>query len=154
MKVRKKKGFTLIEILIATVTVMIVILAAGMSLVVAHRLLGKAWKMVNLQRDASFAMFVLEQQAKEGTRVTVQSGGTAATIYDINNSWVSFSFMSVTNELQRQFEGKPPHTMIGNVENLLFTVQENRLEIYMELKKDDLITHLASTVMMRNYGLL
>ena len=154
MKVRRNKGFTLVEILIAVLASAIVILAAATCLVIGHRILGRAWRMTNLQRDASFAMFVLEQHAKEGTKATVQNGGTAATIYDINNSWMSFSFLSVTNELQRQAEGQPPQTIIGNVENLLFTVQENRLEIYMELKKDDLMTHLASTVTMRNYGLL
>ncbi|MBN2594457.1 MAG: prepilin-type N-terminal cleavage/methylation domain-containing protein [Sedimentisphaerales bacterium] len=164
MKARRSKGFTLVEILIAVLASAIVILAAATCLVIGHRILGKAWRMTILQRDAALVMDMLVRPVKECTSTEIHEGGRTIIVSDRFGSWQSFSFRPEENEIYRQFEEQEPYPMLQSlprldttgpcrVENLIFNVQENRLEIYMELKKDDLITHLASTVTMRNYGL-
>jgi len=153
---KSRRGATLVELLIVVLITMIVLLSIGSGLVAGHRYWNEAWKEVNLQRDASYAMYMISRPIKEATNAAVESDDSALTIDNISGGQITFSLESETPEakmLQRQIAGLNPQKIIGNVEDLEFIVDGNIVRIYIQLKRDDLELFLASTIMMRNYGL-
>jgi len=151
MKTKIQKGFTLVEVLIAIITGLIVLLAAGMVTVTGHRTWNEAWKKVNLQRDASYAMLRISSTIKAGKSAKVEGDGKALTIYR-DADWVRFSLAPGTKNLNCQFEGKPETIINNKTEYLNFNVEGNTVGVDLKLKEDNLQTHFTSTVMMRNYG--
>ena len=145
------------ELLTVVVITMIVFLSVGAGLYAGHRYWNEAWEQVNLQRDASYAMNIITRPIKKATNATVSDDDDSVlTIENQHGSRITFSLESDTPEtkkLQRQISESHPHKIIGNVEDLVFNVDGNRVRIYIQLKKDDLDLSLASTIMMRNYGL-
>jgi prepilin-type N-terminal cleavage/methylation domain-containing protein len=153
MKANNQKGFTLIEVLIVVVMSLIVILAVGAVLVAGNKFWNKAWKMAELQRDAYYAMLRLSHPIKEGTNAEVQND-TDVKIYGRDGGWIRFFLVPGTNELQCEIPGQNLQTINGNVENVQFSIIDNNtVTIDLNLEKDNLLIHIASTVMMRNYGL-
>jgi len=147
----------MVELLIVVIITMIVLLSIGSGLVAGHNYWNEAWKEVNLQRDASYAMNIITRPIKEATNATVgEDDDSVLTIDRQDGGRITFSMASETpetNRLQRQIAGFNPQKIIGNVEDLVFNVDGNRVRIYIQLKQDDLELSLASTIMMRNYGL-
>lgn len=153
MKAKKRKGFTLTEVVIAMGISTIVILAGGVVLVASHVRWNKAWDDVNLQRDASYTMLELTHSIRACAAATVESNGTAIRIYDRNGEWELFCLGSGADNIQHQIEGQNPRTIIDrNLESLQFDVESNRIIIDLKLKKDSQEINLVSTVLMRNYG--
>jgi hypothetical protein len=67
---------------------------------------------------------------------------------------VKYTFDADADSLEYEIQGQSALTLIdGYVENLGFTVEDNKVGINLTLKKSDLEVHLDSTVQMRNYGL-
>jgi type II secretory pathway component PulJ len=152
-----RRGITLVELMIVVVITMIVFLSIGSGLVAGQRCWNRAWKKVNLQRDASYAMNIMSRPIKGATSVTVaEDDDSVLTIDSLGGGRTTFSLESDTPEtkkLQRQFAEANPHKIIGNVEDVVFVVDGNRVRIFIRLKQEDIEVALASTVMMRNYGL-
>ena len=148
---------TLVELLIVALLSLIVLLSVGSGLVAGNRYWNEAWKKVNLQRDASYALNIITHPLKEATKATVaEDDDSVLTIDNYSGGQVTFSLASDTqqaNRLQRQFAEANPQKIIGNVEDLVFVVDGNRVRIFIRLRQDDIEVALASTVMMRNYGL-
>lgn len=148
---------TLVELLIVALLSLIVLLSVGSGLVAGNRYWNEAWKKVNLQRDASYALNIITHPLKEATKATVaEDDDSVLTIDNYSGGRVTFSLASDTqqaNRLQRQFAEANPQKIIGNVEDLVFVVDGNRVRIFIRLRQDDIEVALASTVMMRNYGL-
>ena len=154
MKTKSQKGLTLIELMIAIVAGTILVLAAGIVLFIGHTSWNKAWKKVNLQREASYAMLSMSRSVKAATSAQVEDDGKAVVIYGDGDS-IRFSHVvdANDNDLTYQIGLEQPQTIInGKVEYLQFNVQGNKVTIDLKLKEDDVQTHFVSTVMMRNYG--
>ncbi len=152
MEAKSQKGFTLVELMIAMTAGTILVLVAGMVLVVGQTSWNNAWKRVNLQRDASYAMLVMNRSIRAATSAAVDAnGGTALTTYGTGNK-VKFSRMAGTHNLQCQIEAQPQTLISDKVDYLHFDVNEPRhtVTINLGLKKDDAQTYFESTVMMRN----
>ena len=145
------------ELLIVVVITMIVFLSVGSGLYAGHRCWNEAWKKVNLQRDASYAMNIMTRPIKEATSVTVsEDDDSVLTIDSFGGGRTTFSMepdTPQTRKLQRQFAEANPHKIIGNVEDIVFNVDGNRVRVFIRLKQEDIEVALASTIMMRNYGL-
>jgi len=131
--------------MIAIVTSAIVVLATGIVILFGQTFWNDAWKKVNLQRDASYAMLRMSQSIKEASSAAVDANGTL--IVDGN-----IRFYHATDNLQCQIGGQSQTIINGKVENLQFNVAGNTVTIDLSLKEDDAQTHFISTVMMRNYG--
>lgn len=155
MKTKQQKGFTLIELMIAVMAGVVLILAAGMVLTVGHTFWNKSWEEANLQRSASYAILIMGHSIRAATSAQVEPGGTALIIYKPGNSR-RFSYVEATNELRSQFGAQPETIINDKVENLQFimdpTKPPNKVTIDLTLQKDNVQTHLVSTVMMRNFG--
>ncbi|OHB85727.1 MAG: hypothetical protein A2Z38_06195 [Planctomycetes bacterium RBG_19FT_COMBO_48_8] len=153
MKEKKRKGFTLMEVVITMGISTIVILAGGAVLVASHTRWNKAWDDVNLQRDASHTMLELTRSIRACAAATVESNGTAIRIYDRDGDWELFYLGSGADSIQYEIEGQSPRTIIDrNLEGLQFSIEGNRVTIDLKLKKDNQQINLVSTVLMRNYG--
>ncbi len=152
-KTKSQEGFTLVELMIAIAAGAILVLAAGIVLSIGHTSWNKAWKKVNLQREASYAMLSMSRPIKAGTSAQVEDGGKTVVIYEDANS-IRFSQPDGTNDLQCQAGGQPYTLINGKVESLLFTIDPNKpstVTIDLKLTEDGAQTHFVSTVMMRNY---
>ena len=158
MKRKVQKGFTLIELTIAMLIGAIVILAAGMILFYGQKSWNNTWKRANLQRDASYAMLSISRPIKAGTSAQVEGNGEGLRIYnDKEGLWRRFFVQSASNNLMLKSEivgdNSISKTILDDkVEALQFNVTGTTVSIDLKLREDNLQTHFASTVMMRNYG--
>lgn len=154
MKAKGQKGLTLLEAMVAISIGAIVILAAGTVLVTGQTFWNRAWQEVNLQRDASYAMFRISSTAKAATSAKVEDDGKGLRIYT-ESGWVRFFLAPGTKEFNLKYEdgAASTETILNNsVGDLQFNVEGNKVTILLELKKGNLQTCLVSMVMMRNYG--
>jgi prepilin-type N-terminal cleavage/methylation domain-containing protein len=158
MKRKGQKGFTLIELTIAMFTGAIVIVATGSILFYGQRSWNNTWERANLQRDASYAMQRVSRAIKAGTSAKVEAEGKGLRIYnDVEGVWRRFFVQSAANNLMLKTEivgeSASDETILdGKVETLQFNVTGTTVSMELKLRKDNLQTHFASTVMMRNYG--
>ena len=161
MKRKVQKGFTLIELTIAMLIGAIVILAAGMILFYGQKSWNNTWKRANLQRDASYAMLSISRPIKAGTSAQVEGNGEGLRIYnDKEGVWRRFFVQPAANNLMLKSEiveiagdNSISKTILDDkVEALQFNVTGTTVSIDLKLREDNLQTHFASTVMMRNYG--
>ena len=157
MKRKVQKGFTLIELTIAMLTGAIVIVAAGMILFFGQKTWNSTWDRVNLQRDASYAMLRMSRSVKAGSSAQIEGSGEGLRIYnDKEGSWRRFFVQPASNNLMLKSEivgGSTTETILDDtVEALQFNVTGTTVSIVLKLREDNLQTHFASTVMMRNYG--
>lgn len=154
-KTKSQKGLTLVELMTAIVTGAIVILATGTVMLIGQTSWNDAWKKVNLQRDASYAMLRMSQSIKAATSAEKSPNGRVLYIPKQSAPNITFSYVADTNSLQCQIVGEQPQTIIkGEVTNLQFITDPNKhtVEIDLSLKKDDAQAHFKSTVMIRNSG--
>ena len=159
MKTIRQRGFTLVELMVATLASIILVLATGMLVSIGHNNWNAAWKRVNLQRDASYAMLRMSRPIRAGTSAKVEANGTGLRIYT-EGGWMRFfvapgvSKLMLKGEIGSDTDGTISSETIlsDNVEDLQFNVTGNTVTIDLKLKEDDLETHFVSTIMMRNYG--
>jgi hypothetical protein len=160
MKRKRQKGFTLIELIITTFTGSIVIVAAGMIIFFGQRTWNSTWDRTNLQRDTSYAMSRMTRDIKAGVSAQVESNGDGLKIFDGGGDWIRYFTASGAEmlTLKREIGGVSYQTALSeivvedNVEAVKFSVSGNTVSIDLKMKEYNLDTHLASTVLMRNYG--
>ena len=151
MKTKTAGGFTLIELLMAIIVGAIVILGVGLALVAGHGYLNKAWDKVNLQRAGDLAMLHLTHAIKEGDSATIENDGKTLRIHK-EEGWIAFSYIN-DQDLIFQLDDTAGQTIItDDVEDLLFTLEGNKVGIDLKLREENIETHFISTVMIRNYG--
>jgi prepilin-type N-terminal cleavage/methylation domain-containing protein len=149
-KTKSRKGFTIVELMVAVMASAIVVLAAGIVVVIGQTAWNQTWKKVNLQRNASVAMLRMSKSIKSATSATVDPNGKILNITDGNT--VS-SYVMDTNNLRYIVGGQTQTVISGEVNNVQFSlVGNNSVTIDLSLKKDNAQTRFISTVMMRNYG--
>jgi prepilin-type N-terminal cleavage/methylation domain-containing protein len=149
-KTKFRKGFTIVELMVAVMVGTIVVMAAGMVMVMGQTAWNQTWRKVNLQRDASLAMLTMSKYIKSATSATVDPNNK---ILRINNGSTIFSYSSSTKKLQCQIGGQVRTIVDGKVEHLQFgVVGNNSVTIDLRLKENNAETRFISTVMMRNYG--
>jgi len=154
MKMKRQKGFTLVELICAIMATLILVLAGGTVLATSHSSWNSSWEKVNLQRDASQAMLKINHHIKAGIAAELEDDGKAIKIYK-DSEWIRFFIEqeSGSKNLKCEPEGKTVETIInGNVKYLQFDVVDNRVRISLILEKGDLEIHIISDVMIRNYG--
>lgn len=153
-----QKGFTLIELTITMFTGAIVIVAAGTILFFSQKTWNNTQQRANLQRDASYAMQRMSSAVKAGTSARVEGGGKGLRVYnDVEGNWRRFFTSTGAKNLMLKTgivgESTSDETILDdNVEDLQFNVTGTTVSVELKLRKDNLQTHFASTVMMRNYG--
>jgi prepilin-type N-terminal cleavage/methylation domain-containing protein len=160
-KIKSRKGFTLVELLVAIAAGLIVVLAAGIVMYLGQISWNDAWKKVNLQRDASYAMLAMSQYIKKAKCAEDVNDGTALKLYlqcqcppscDPN---VIFSYDADANDLLCVVEGNTQTILDGEVGDLEFDMDPNypdTVKINLTLKEDNVELEFESTVMMRNAG--
>ena len=149
---KMRKGFSLVEIMMAVVAGSIVLLATGSVLISSQRSWVKSWEMANLQRSSSYALLRMTRSIKDGASAEVEDDGTAITIHR-KDDWIRYSWPSGTNDLKCQVKGGQMQPILdGNLQSITFTLNGNKIGIDLKLQKDDLQNHFVSTVTMRNFG--
>lgn len=149
MKKKKSNGFTLIELMIALLAGTFILLASASALIAGQTSLNRAFQKVELQRQGANVMLLLSHTIKMGSSAQVDEQGKTLTIHR-NTGWVQFA-CNENNDLVTQVEGGALQTIIDNsVESLRFTVLNNKVEIDLRLKQNNMKTYFSSTVMLRN----
>jgi prepilin-type N-terminal cleavage/methylation domain-containing protein len=151
-KTKSRKGFTLIELMVAIVAGAIVVLATGIIIVGGQKSWNETWKKVNLQRDASYAMLVMSQSIKKATSAVADANTRSITITDPAGGTTIFAWSNGTDMLRRWVGTNPPSTIIDDVQNLQFKKDDvnDTVTINLRLQEDNVQTYFVSTVMIRN----
>jgi len=153
MNKTKKRGFTIIELLVAAASVCIVVLAAGIILVFGQRSWDRGLEQAGLQRDASFAMLKMKQSISAGRGAVLDDDGMGVKIIN-STGWIRYCFVSGEKDLRYQIEGQDEQTLLdGIVQNAAFDVDPNTHKMVLvdiELQKHSSQTRLSSKTMMRN----
>ena len=150
MKAIKYKGFTLLELMVAMMTALIVVLATGMVMSMGHRNWNQGYKRANLQRDADYAVLKMSHWTKRANSAVVTDNGNTLTL-NSRDGWTRIFFVNGSLESQRQ--DRMPETILKNkVKDVTFTVNNNLVGIDLVLTKDELETNFVTSIMMRNYG--
>ncbi|MDD5063455.1 MAG: prepilin-type N-terminal cleavage/methylation domain-containing protein [Phycisphaerae bacterium] len=152
MKTKSRKGFTLTELLVGIIASAIIIFATGIIIVRGQTFWNEAWKKVNLQRDASYAMLVMSQSIKSAADVKLEAGGKAIRVTDAAGNTTRFQLNNGQDTLQRQVVPGPPSAIVDDVQNLQFNVDDvnDTVTIDLGLQDGDVQTYFVSTVMIRN----
>jgi len=152
MKIKKQKGFTLIELATAISVTLIMVVSTATVLTTSQDFWNSSWRKTNLQRDASYAMLKMSRHIKAGTSAETENVGKAIRIYK-DAGWMRFFLEQESNDLKCELKEQTPETIIsGSVEELEFEVDSNKVRINLVLKEGNLETHFVSEVMIRNYG--
>ncbi len=151
IKTESQKAFTLVELIMAISAGLIVVLAAGMVVVLGQTSWNDAWKKVNLQRDASYAMLTMSQSIKSATSAASDVDGP---VLSLNNNSIIFSYVQATGDLQCQIGGQTQTILDGKVQSLQFNVDDanDTVTIDLDLLDNNVQTNFVSTVLMRNSG--
>lgn len=152
---KNRPGFTLVEVIVTMLAMMIVILAAAVILVYGQNSLDKQWQQVNFQRDASCSIMRMKQAIRCAKKAELEEEGKAVKIYN-HSGWVKYKFDSDQKKLLYQFEGNDEQILLdGVVESASFNIDpatKNTITVNLFLKKADYEVLLSSKTMMRNYG--
>jgi len=152
---KSRKGFTLIELIIAAAAAAILILAAGIVIVIGQTSWNETWRSVGIQRDASYGMLLMTRSIQAATDANSPSIEDGRTLYipSQSNPSITFTYVADTNNLQCHAGGLTQTIINGKVNNLQFGVDRNlhTVTIDLSLQKDGAQAHFKSTVMMRNY---
>ncbi len=144
---RSQRGFTLIELIIAIAAGAIVILATGIVVSLGQTSWNTAWRKVNLQRDASYAMLKMNKIIKSAATADVNGP-----VLSIDGGDIEFTYDSVDGDLESTVGGVTETILDGTVDNLVFGVSGSTVTIDLNLKEDSVEVRFVSTVMMRNSG--
>jgi prepilin-type N-terminal cleavage/methylation domain-containing protein len=154
-KIKSRKGFTLVELTVAIVAGLIVVLAAGIVVYLGQISWNDAWKKVNLQRDASYAMLAMSQYIKKATDVNDTDFTSTSLPLKVDGNDVVFTYDTDANDLLCQAGGNTQTILDGKVKDLQFIMDSNypdTVKINLTLKEDNIELEFESTVMMRNTG--
>lgn len=150
MKTKRRKGYTLIEILLVTAISAIVLSAIGTVIVSGHVSFRQASEIVEVQRDASLAMLTISHSIKAGRGAELESDDHAIKIYR-QTDWIRYFVEN--GDLKSEVEGQQPQVVVqGNIEDLAFTRQASKVVINLTFTQNNVQNNFATTIIMRNYG--
>lgn len=142
----------MIELVIGIIAGTIVLLAAGGVLAIGNRYWDRAWDKINLQREASHTMHSMTRSIRTGTSAELDKDGKGLKIHR-DTDWIRYFLDMDNNLLKCQLEGQAVPTVVGSdIADISFTLDSNKVDIGLKLRKDEFQNHFVSTVMMRNYG--
>lgn len=153
MKSRRRRAFSIIELLLAAVAGAIVLLAAGVILWGGQHSWNRSWQRMNLQRDAAVALQTMMIYVRPATSMELDADGRGVKIYHGKQQWERFQWPDGSHDLQVQPKDQAARNLVsGTVKQVAFTQEGRLLHIDLVLEQGELSTHLTTAVMMRNSG--
>lgn len=144
-----KKGFTLVEMIVAVMIFSIFILAVGAIMTSSWKFWNSGWEQVRLQRDASYTFARVEKIIRNGSTPTVLGGGSGLQVVkDGTPSWTK-TFQKVGNVL-RLVEGENSEDIISGVQSISFSTSTDTVTIRLILQDGNSRTDFRTTVLLRN----
>jgi len=153
---RNEKGLTLVELMIAIIIGTLLALTVGMIFLTTQSSWNEGWKKLNLQRDASIAMYRMERAIRAGKSVERPESWVLKVIDpDPTEPWKKFFRDGADLKYEKEGWEAPEIIINGKVngENgLTFTVApgDKKVAIDLKLKEDNLSANFVTTVKCRN----
>jgi len=148
---KRQKGLTLIEMMIAVAAVAIVFMATATVLAFGHKSLNQVLEYADLQRQNSHALLAISMPVKSARYAKMEDDKKSVKIYR-KNDWIRFYFVQGQNDLDCHVKGQDPVTVIdGLVGDVEFEVDNTKVIIKLTLNRNNSQSHLVTTVLMRNY---
>ncbi len=142
-----KKGFTLIELMIAVVILSIFILAVGAIVVTSWKFWNGGWEQVELQRDASYAFARIERIVRSGNSATVLGGGSGLQVAE---GAATHIFQLSGNILQLVTGGNTENIASGVQNNTPFSQSGNTVTVTLALQDGNAYANFRTTILLRN----
>lgn len=140
-----RKGFTLVEMMVAVIILSIFIVAVGMILTSSWGFWNDGWQQVLLQRDASYAFARIEKVVRRGSSVTFLSGGTGLQV--IRNGTQIFQSGGGTLQL---IEGGNVEEIVSGVQSINFSTSGNTVSVTLTLTDGSSNVNFRTTIFLRN----
>jgi len=161
-KSNTKKGFTLLEALIAISVITFVIVIITISFLLSMRIFSEELSSSGIQYEAKKAMERMTQELR-GALEIVSAESSSVTFWwkDLNGNTtreveetVSFYWDGSPGSTLKRTEGTDTINIIYNVNNLLFTYQDSNniklITINLTAAKENTISTLESSIKLRN----
>jgi prepilin-type N-terminal cleavage/methylation domain-containing protein len=152
---KKRFGFTLVEMLTAVALGCIVILATALVMVFGQQSYNRNWQQANLQRDTANAMLRIKQSIRVATASVLDADNEEIKIFR-PTGWIIFRYEAGQKDLRYQLEGQEEETLLdGTVSNATFAIDASNhktVTVNLQLTKGPCKTKMTSTTLMRNYG--
>ena len=144
-----RKGFTLVEMMVAVIILSIFIVAVGMILTSSWGFWNDGWQQVILQRDASYAFASIEKVVRSGSSATVLAGGTGLQVIKNGTSGWTKNFQSGGGVLQLVEDGETKN-IVGGIQSINFAISGNTVLITLTLTDGSSIVDFRTTILLRN----
>jgi prepilin-type N-terminal cleavage/methylation domain-containing protein len=152
---KKRTGFTLVEMLTTIALGCIVILATALIMVFGQQSYNRNWQQATLQRDIANSMLRIKQALRVATAAQLDADGKGIKIFR-PSGWIIFRYESSQYDLRYQLQDQEEETLLdGNVSNMTFAIDASNhktVTVSLELSKGPCKTKMTSTTLMRNYG--
>lgn len=153
--VGSKDGFTLVELMVAAAAGSVLALTAGFLLFIASSILVRTSDHQGMQRDATFAMDIIERaaQSSKGSEISIASGQmTLATnhVRAATSRFYSDSQGNLIYDPNLSVGGNEVKVVTGRLTAFSATVVSNRLWVILGLREDTKSMTLTNCVTFRN----
>jgi len=142
-----KKGFTIVELMVAIIILSIFLLSVGMILTSSVRFWNSGWDQVGVQQDASYAFARIEKIVRSGSSAVVLDGGSGLRV---TADGTTYTFQLSGDVLQLVMGGNTAD-LVGGVQSVNFAIpEEGMVSVSLTLINNDAEANFRTTVLLRN----
>jgi hypothetical protein len=157
---RTQSGFTITEMIIWLGVALSVMMAATVSLVGTHKSWNGTADLARVQREGCIAVEAMAREVRDGSSLTVGSGGDSLSVFYWTGSYDSLITCFYLDQQQRSILNGAGAAIVDDVDSLRFVSPDGQtvsMEIYLRSDRgtpgftgDDLPVRLSSSVVCRN----
>jgi hypothetical protein len=147
-----RSGLTLVELVIAFSTAVIVFFAISSIMVFGQRSLNYGLLQANLQRDVALAQLKIKQSIRGAKNAALDDDGNGVKIFHAAG-WIRFWWLPGSQNLLYQLEDEDQHVLLeGIVEQADFDVDGCKVTVALETRQGNCRADFITTTTMRNYA--
>lgn len=145
-----KKGFTLIEMIVAIMILSIFILVVGAILTSSWKFWNSGWEQVRLQRDASYAFARIEKVVRDASDADLLAGNKLQLTKESGGSPVWTKTFQKSGNILQLDDGSTTENIISGVSSISFSDYGDTVTVNLNLQEETSQADFRTTILLRN----